>query len=146
MLARFVDPRFVTPAFALFLELGPGKCSSNTEGVSFWLSIPTRVRNSYDVMPYVECSIYCYIVVALNVSSCAAYTPYAGIALTEAPVRSSWSREGCKLNNNLLRRISPHNFSLETSLQEDHTNIFVRVSAMAWAQPRASLQEAQEKV
>jgi hypothetical protein len=51
-----------------------------------------------------------------------------------------------QIKYNLPRRISPHNFSLATSLQEDHTNIIVRISAMAWAQPRASLQEAQEKV
>lgn len=73
MLARFVDPRFFSPAFALFLELGPGKSYSSIEGVSICLSIPTRVRDSFGVAPYTQCSNH----------RCDAYT-HAGLALAAA--------------------------------------------------------------
>jgi len=55
VLARFLNPRFVIPAFVLFLELGPGRCyfrirchlkaDRALERVYVWLSIQTGVRN-----------------------------------------------------------------------------------------------------
>ena len=60
MLARFVDPRFVIPAFALFLELGPAEGFSNIERGSFPFAFQYRqgCETPSILVPYTRCSNY----------------------------------------------------------------------------------------
>jgi len=61
MFARFLDPRFVTPAFALFLELGPAEGFSNIEGVSifpFAFQYRQGCETPSILVPYTRCSNY----------------------------------------------------------------------------------------
>ena len=66
-------PQICHPGVYSLSRTGAGKSYSSIEGVSFCLSILTRVRNSFEMLPYTRCSNY----------RCDAYT-HAGLALAEA--------------------------------------------------------------